>query len=234
MRTFDHQAIEKKWQKKWKDAELYRTQDHVDGKENEYVLVEFPCPSGNLHVGHWYAFAVPDIYARMRRMQGKNVLYPIGFDAFGLPAENAAIKRGLDPREWTEGNMQTMAQQLESMGNSFDWSRLIRTCDPAYYKWTQWLFLQLYKKGLAYKKKSTVPWCDSCKTVLANEQIVHGACERCGAEVVQKELDQWFFKITAYAERLLQDLEQLDWPEEIKQAQREWIGKSEGANIRFK
>jgi leucyl-tRNA synthetase len=233
MSTYDHRVIEQKWQKKWKETAQYRTENRVGGKENEYVLVEFPYPSGNLHVGHWYAFAVPDIYARMRRMQGKNVLYPIGFDAFGLPAENAAIKRGLDPREWTEGNMATMMQQLESMGNSFDWSRFIKTCDPEYYTWTQWLFLQLYKKGLAYKKKSTVPWCESCKTVLANEQIVHGTCERCSSEVTQKELDQWFLKITDYAERLLADLDTLDWPEEIKQAQREWIGKSEGGEITF-
>jgi leucyl-tRNA synthetase len=233
MDTFDHKKIEKKWKEKWKETKQYHTENVVEGKENEYVLVEFPYPSGNLHVGHWYAFGVPDIYARMRRMQGKNVLYPIGFDAFGLPAENAAIKRNLDPREWTEANMKTMTEQLESMGNSFDWSRFIRTCDPEYYKWTQWLFLQFYKKGLAYKKKSTVPWCESCKTVLANEQIIHGACERCGSVVSNKELDQWFFKITAYAERLLQDLEKLDWPEEIKQAQREWIGKSEGSLLPF-
>ncbi|MBP9759766.1 MAG: leucine--tRNA ligase [Candidatus Pacebacteria bacterium] len=233
MKTFDHDALEKKWQKKWEEQQLYSTPDHVEGKDNAYTLVEFPYPSGNLHIGHWYAFAVPDIYARYVRMNGKNVLYPIGFDAFGLPAENAAIKRGLDPRKWTYDNIDFMTGQLKSMGNSFDWSRKVVTCDPEYYKWTQWLFLQLYEKGLAYKKKGTVPWCDSCKTVLANEQIVSGACERCSTQVVQKNLDQWYFKITEYAERLLADLDDLDWPEEIKQAQREWIGKSNGALLEF-
>jgi leucyl-tRNA synthetase len=233
MATFDHHHIEQKWQKKWEDAQMYKTADTVEGKENRYMLVEFPYPSGNLHIGHWYAFAVPDIYARFLRMQGHNVLFPIGFDSFGLPAENAAIKRGLDPRAWTYGNIDFMSSQLRSMGNSFDWSRKVVASDPEYYKWTQWLFLQLYNKGLAYKKKSSVPWCDSCKTVLANEQIVAGRCERCGTEVVQKELDQWFFKITDYAERLLGDLDDLEWPEEIKAAQREWIGKSAGALLQF-
>jgi leucyl-tRNA synthetase len=233
MATFDHQRIEKKWQEVWERDGLYTTPNTVAGKENKYLLVEFPYPSGNLHVGHWYAFAVPDIYARYLRMQGHNVLYPIGFDSFGLPAENAAIKRGLDPRAWTYSNIDTMSAQLKSMGNSFDWSRKVVASDPEYYRWTQWLFVQLYQKGLAYKKKSSVPWCDSCKTVLANEQIVSGACERCGTPVVQKDLDQWFFKITDYAERLLSDLDTLDWPEDIKQAQREWIGKSEGALLDF-
>lgn len=233
MKSFDHAAIEKKWQKRWADERLYETKDTVEGKKNRYFLVEYPYPSGNLHVGHWYAFAVPDIYARFRRMQGDNVLYPIGFDSFGLPAENAAIKRKLDPRKWTYDNIEYMSKQIRSMGNSFDWSRKVVTSDPEYYKWTQWLFLELYKKNLAYKKTSTVPWCDTCKTVLANEQIVAGSCERCDTSVIQKELDQWFFKITDYAERLLNDLNDLDWPEEIKDAQRAWIGKSEGALLRF-
>lgn len=233
MKTYDHALIESKWQQKWAETKLYETPDSVTGKENEYLLVEFPYPSGNLHIGHWYAFAVPDIYARYQRMNGKNVLYPIGFDAFGLPAENAAIKRGLDPRKWTHDNIDFMTEQLKSMGNSFDWSRKVVTCEPEYYRWTQWLFGKLYEKGLAYKKDGTVPWCDSCKTVLANEQIVSGACERCGTAVVQKELAQWYFKITDYADRLLADLDALDWPEEIKQAQREWIGKSEGALLGF-
>jgi leucyl-tRNA synthetase len=234
MKTFDHTNLEAKWQKRWEEQGLYTTPDAVEGKENAYMLVEFPYPSGNLHIGHWYAFAVPDIYARYLRMNGKNVLYPIGFDAFGLPAENAAIKRGLDPRKWTYDNIDFMMGQLKSMGNSFDWSRKVVTCDPEYYKWTQWLFLQLFEKGLAYKKQGTVPWCDSCKTVLANEQIVSGACERCGTAVLQKDLDQWYFKITEYADRLLADLDALDWPEEIKQAQREWIGKSAGALLQFR
>ncbi len=233
MKTYDHAVIESKWQQKWAETKLYDTPDSVVGKENEYLLVEFPYPSGNLHIGHWYAFAVPDMYARYLRMNGKNVLYPIGFDAFGLPAENAAIKRGLDPRKWTHDNIDFMTRQLKSMGNSFDWSRKVVTCEPEYYRWTQWLFGKLYEKGLAYKKDGTVPWCDSCKTVLANEQITSGSCERCGTAVLQKELAQWYFRITDYAERLLVDLDALDWPEEIKQAQREWIGKSEGALLDF-
>lgn len=233
MESFDHSAIEKKWQKKWEDEKLYETQDVVEGKKNRYLLVEYPYPSGDLHVGHWYAFAVPDIYARFRRMKGDNVLFPIGFDSFGLPAENAAIKRKLDPKKWTYDNIDYMVKQLRSMGNSFDWSRQVITSDPEYYKWTQWLFLQLYKNNIAFKKTSSVPWCDKCKTVLANEQIVSGTCERCGTSVIQKDLDQWFFKITDYAERLLNDLNDLDWPNEIKEAQREWIGKSEGALLRF-
>lgn len=243
MKTYDHTAIEKKWSDTWAQSGIYTTPDarpdaappsQTPGVEkNEYVLVEYPYPSGNLHIGHWYAFALPDIYARYQRMQGKNVLFPIGFDSFGLPAENAAIKRGLDPRKWTYDNIAHMEGQLRSMGNSFDWSRKVVSSDPEYYKWTQWLFLKLYEKGLAYKKRSHVPWCDSCKTVLANEQIVNGACERCGSTVMDKELDQWYFKITDYAERLLEDLDELDWPEEIKQAQREWIGRSEGSLLRF-
>lgn len=231
---YDHRACEAKWQERWSANKQHETPDAVEGKENEYLLVEYPYPSGNLHIGHWYAFAVPDIFARFRRMQGKNVLFPIGFDSFGLPAENAAIKHGLDPKKWTYDNIAHMEGQLKSMGNSFDWSRKVVASDPEYYQWTQWLFLQFFKKGLAYKKKASVPWCDSCKTVLANEQIVNGACERCSTPVVQKELSQWYLKITDYAERLLADLDALDWPEEIKQAQREWIGKSEGALLKFK
>jgi len=234
MESFDHKHIEQKWQKKWDEDSLYKTEDVVKGKQNKYLLVEYPYPSGNLHVGHWYAFAIPDIYARYSRMKGYNVLYPIGFDSFGLPAENAAIKHKLDPRKWTYGNIAQMTKQLQSMGNSFDWSRQVITSDPGYYKWTQWLFSQLYKNNVAYKKKGTVPWCDKCKTVLANEQILSGACERCSTVVTQKELDQWFFKITEYADKLLEDLNTLEWPEEIKDAQREWIGKSEGALIQFK
>ncbi len=230
---YNHREIEAKWQKIWKENKLYETPDQSGNKPNFYTLVEFPYPSGNLHIGHWYAFAVPDIFARTKRMQGYNVMYPIGFDAFGLPAENAAIKRGLDPRQWTYENIAYMEDQLRSMGASFDWSRKVITSDPEYYRWTQWLFLKLYEKGLAYKKKASVNWCPSCQTVLANEQVIAGKCERCGTEVVQKELEQWFFKITDYAERLLSDLDNLKWPEPIKDAQRNWIGKSEGAEIEF-
>lgn len=232
--NYSHKEIELKWQNIWKENKLFETPNEVAGKKNFYTLVEFPYPSGNLHIGHWYAFAVPDIFARAKRMQDYNVLFPIGFDSFGLPAENAAIKRGLDPKKWTYENIEYMEKQLASMGNSFDWSRKVITSDPEYYKWTQWLFLELFKKGLAYKKKALVNWCPSCQTVLANEQVVNGKCERCDSEVVQKDLEQWFFKITDYAERLLADMDNLDWPEPIKEAQRNWIGKSVGTVIDFK
>ncbi|MBI5644936.1 leucine--tRNA ligase [Candidatus Kaiserbacteria bacterium] len=233
MKGYDHKKIEKKWQEFWERNKIYTTLDQVPDKDNFFLLVEFPYPSGNLHVGHWYAFAVPDILARTLRMQGKNVLYPIGFDAFGLPAENAAIKNKLNPREWTYGNIAYMKKQIRSMGTSFDWSRELATCDPEYYKWTQWLFLQLHKKGLVYQKDTAVNWCPSCKTVLANEQVIDGKCERCGTEVVQKMMLQWNIKITDYADRLVDDLDELDWPEQIKESQRNWIGRSEGAEIGF-
>ncbi|MES2202782.1 MAG: class I tRNA ligase family protein, partial [Patescibacteria group bacterium] len=233
MAGYDHRAIEKKWQDKWAQDGTYTTPDTVEGKENFYFLTEFPYPSGNLHVGHWYAFSVPDIFARYMRMRGYNVLYPIGFDAFGLPAENAAIKNKLNPREWTFGNIEYMRGQLRSMGASFDWSREVITADPAYYKWTQWLFLQFYKKGLVYRKETAVNWCPVDKTVLANEQVVDGHCERCGAEVVQRNLPQWNIKITDYADRLIDDLAALNWPKQIKDAQINWIGRSEGAEIDF-
>ncbi len=233
MRSYDHSKIEKKWQKQWEKDGLYKTPDTAKGKENFYLLVEFPYPSGNLHVGHWYAFAVPDILARFRRMQGKNVLYPIGFDAFGLPAENAAIKNKLNPRTWTESNIEYMSKQIRSMGTSFDWSREVQTIDPEYYKWTQWMFLQFFKAGLVYRKETAVNWCPKDKTVLANEQVVNGHCERCDSEVVQKQMLQWNIKITDYADRLINDLDALDWPKEIKESQKNWIGRSEGAEIDF-
>ena len=234
MKKYDHVAIERRWQKEWSKTELYKTPDkHKSKKKNFYLLTEFPYPSGNLHVGHWYAFAVPDILARAMRMQGKNVLYPIGFDAFGLPAENAAIKNKLNPRKWTEENIAYMKSQIVSMGASFDWSRLVTTCNPDYYKWTQWLFLRLFKKGLAYQKNTPVNWCPKDKTVLANEQVTNGTCERCDAEVVQKQMLQWNIKITDYADRLIDDLAPLNWPEQIKESQRNWIGRSEGAEIDF-
>lgn len=233
MDKYDHNLIDRRWQKVWEENKLYETPDQADGKPNFYALVEFPYPSGNLHIGHWYAFAVPDIFARMKRMQGYNVMFPIGFDAFGLPAENAAIKNGVQPKKWTYENIAHMEWQLRSMGASFDWSRKIVTSDPEYYRWTQWLFLKFFEKGLAYKKKASVNWCPSCQTVLANEQVINGKCERCGSDVTEKELEQWFFKITDYAERLLADLDSLHWPEAIKDAQRNWIGRSEGAEIEF-
>lgn len=233
MKEYNHKEIETKWQEKWKEEKLYETPEHVDGKENFYTLVEFAYPSGDLHVGHWYAFAPNDMWARFHRMQGKNVLFPMGFDAFGLPAENAAIKRKLNPRDWTYDNIERMRAQLRSMGTMFDWSREVVSSDPAYYRWTQWLFLQLLKKRLAYQAETTVNWCPSCKTVLANEQVIAGHCERCGSEVQQRQMKQWMLKITDYADRLVDDLETLDWPEPIKDAQRAWIGKSKGAEIDF-
>lgn len=234
MKRYDHKTIEKKWQKEWEKAKLHKTPDSAKKKENFFLLVEFPYPSGNLHVGHWYAFSVPDILARTMRMQGKNVLYPIGFDAFGLPAENAAIKNKLNPRKWTYGNIDYMRKQMQSMGTSFDWSREVITCDPRYYKWTQWQFVQFFKNGLAYRKNTPVNWCPTDKTVLANEQVVDGRCERCKTEVIQKEMLQWNLRITEYADRLIDDLEPLNWPEQIKESQRNWMGRSEGALISFK
>ena len=230
---YDHKKVEKKWQKEWEKSGIYKTPDEKKGADNFYALVEFPYPSGNLHTGHWYAFSVPDIFARKKRMEGRNVLFPIGFDAFGLPAENAAIKRKINPKKWTYENIDYMRKQIRSMGASFDWSREVITCDPEYYKWTQWIFLQFFKKGLAYQAETPVNWCPKDKTVLANEQVVGGCCERCGAEIEQKNMKQWMLKITDYAERLLSGLEKLPWKEEIKEAQRNWIGKSEGAEIEF-
>ncbi len=233
MKSYDHSKIEGKWQKAWASAKLYQTPDSKEGADNFYLLVEFPYPSGNLHVGHWYAFAVPDILARHLRMKGKNVLYPIGFDAFGLPAENAAIKNKVNPRKWTEENIAYMKKQIESMGTSFDMSRMVSTIDPAYYKWTQWMFLQLFKADLAYRKETAVNWCPKDKTVLANEQVAAGRCERCDSEGEQRQMLQWNLKITDYADRLIDDLDALDWPEEIKQSQRNWIGRSEGVESDF-
>ncbi len=226
--------IEKKWQEYWQEHNIYAVENNVTDKENFYALSEFAYPSGNLHVGHWYAFAVPDIYARYKRMSGYNVLYPMGFDAFGLPAENAAIKRGLDPRKWTYENMDYMRNQLRSMGASFDWSRSFATCDPEYYKWTQWMFTQFYTNDLIERSLIKTNWCESCKTVLANEQVVSGECERCGNGVIQKDMAQWMLKITKFADALYDDLDTLDWDHSIKQAQREWIGRKEGSLIPFK
>jgi len=231
--SYDHRRIEKAAQEKWAELNLYETDLADTAKEPYYLLVEFPYPSGDLHIGHWYAFAITDIYARMLRQRGKNVLFPIGFDAFGLPAENAAIKNGVDPKEWTLANIERMRGQLQSMGASFDWSKEVVACDPSYYQWTQWLFVKLFEQGLAERREAAVKWCPKDQTVLANEQVLDGRCERCGTEVEEKKLTQWFLKITQYAERLLQGLETLPWREEIKEAQRAWIGKSEGAHLEF-
>ena len=226
--------IDAKWQKKWKEKEVYKY--HINSKNKKFYTFEmFSYPSGaKLHLGHWFNYAPADSFARFKKMQGYNVFHPMGFDAFGLPAENYAIKTGIHPEESTLKNIETMKKQLEEMGGSYDWNYSVETCMPDYYKWTQWLFLQLYKAGLAYKKEAPVNWCDSCKTVLANEQVIGGKCERCGSEVKRKKLSQWFFKITNYAEELLQGLNTLDWPESTKKVQTNWIGKSEGSEIKFK
>ncbi|HYE23202.1 MAG TPA: class I tRNA ligase family protein [Candidatus Paceibacterota bacterium] len=232
MAGYDHKQVEAQAQEKWESLRLYEADLHA-AKDPYYVLFEFPYPSGDLHIGHWYAFALTDIFARYKRLEGKDVLFPIGFDSFGLPAENAAIKRGADPKTWTYENMERMRAQIRSMGTAVDWSKEIATSDPEFYKWTQWLFLKLYEHGLAERKEAPVKWCPKDQTVLANEQVIDGACERCGTEVEERRLTQWFLRITDYAERLLADLDPLPWREEIKDAQRAWIGKSEGAKITF-
>lgn len=232
MKGFDHAQVEKDAQKKWEELSLY-TVDLENAKDPYYVLFEFPYPSGDLHIGHWYAFALTDIFARYKRMEGKDVLFPMGFDSFGLPAENAAIKNGVDPKEWTYKNMERMRAQVKSMGTSVDWSKEVATSDPEFYKWTQRLFQKLFEHGLAERKEAPVKWCPKDQTVLANEQVSDGACERCGTEVEERRLTQWFLRITDYAERLLADLDPLPWREEIKDAQRAWIGKSEGAKLAF-
>lgn len=233
MVAYSPTIIESKWQKWWAAKKISTTKDHVAGKENRMVLVEFPYPSGNLHMGHWYAFALPDMYARYLRMRGFNVLYPIGFDAFGLPAENAAIQHNIHPQDWTKENIAFMTRQMVSMGTMFDFSRVVSTTDPAYYHWTQWMFLRMFERKLAYRAKTLVNWCPNDKTVLANEQVVDGHCERCGAEVQQRSLEQWMLRTTAYADRLIDDIEGLDWPHTARIAQQNWIGRSEGALIRF-
>ncbi|MCX7694394.1 MAG: leucine--tRNA ligase [Caloramator sp.] len=234
MAFYDFEGIEKKWQEKWLQNNNFHGEDFSE-KEKYYMLVMFPYPSGKLHMGHVRNYSIGDVIARFKRMQGYNVLHPIGFDAFGLPAENAAIKHGIPPKDWTISNMAEMEDQLKRLGFSYDWQREVKTCLPEYYKWTQWMFLQMYKNGLAYKKKSFVNWCPSCETVLANEQVVNGECERCGTPVGKKNLEQWYFKITDYAERLLNDIERLKgWPDKVKIMQENWIGKSTGALIDFK
>jgi len=220
-----------KWQKKWAETGLYKYDPDAEGKKL-YCLEMFSYPSGaKLHLGHWYNYSLTDSWSRMKRMQGYNVFHPMGFDSFGLPAENYAIKTGIHPKDSTLKNIDTMEQQLRAMGTTVDWDYEIKTCMPDYYKWNQWFFIELYKKGLAYRKNAPVNWCPSCKTVLANEQVIDGTCERCGSEVVRKNMTQWFFKITDYAQELLDDLPKLDWPEKTKKLQTNWIGRSEGAQV---
>ena len=231
---YDFQEIESKWQRYWEEEGQYKV-DETSNKKKYYALEMFPYPSGNLHMGHVRNYSIGDVVARFKRMNGYNVLHPMGWDAFGLPAENAAIKHGTPPSKWTWQNIAHMREQLKAMGCSYDWDREVATCHPDYYKWTQWLFLQLYHKGLAYKSKSAVNWCPSCNTVLANEQVVDESCERCGTAVTKRDLEQWMFRITKYADRLLEDLELLPgWPEKVKTMQRNWIGRSEGVEIKFR
>ena len=230
---YDFKKIENKWQKTWKDEKTFKTVDDFS-KEKYYVLEMFPYPSGKLHMGHVRNYSIGDAIARIKKMQGFNVLHPMGFDSFGLPAENAAIKNNVEPSEWTENNTKEMEEQLDKLGFSYDWDREVSTCRPDYYRWMQWIFIQFYKKGLAYKKENPVNWCPSCKTVLANEQVVNGECERCKSTVGKKSLSQWYLKITDYADELLQDLDKLeDWPDKVKTMQKNWIGKSIGAEISF-
>ena len=231
---YNPSKTESKWQKYWEKNKFYETPDFAPRKNNFMLLAEFPYTSGNLHMGHWFTYSVTDIYARYLRMNGYNVMYPIGFDAFGLPAENAAINKGSTPEKWTKANIKNMTKQLKTIGAVFDWKRVVDTSDPDYYKWTQWIFLKLYEKGLAYRGKTSVNWCPKDKTVLANEQVVDGRCERCDTPVEQRELTQWMFKITAFADALLEDMKNLDWPEDTKAAQQNWIGKSQGINIDYK
>lgn len=230
---YNHKAVEEKWQKIWEDKGVFHASEDT-GKEKFYALIEFPYPSGQgLHVGHPRPYTALDTVARKRRLEGYNVLYPIGWDAFGLPTENYAIKNHIHPEIVTKKNIARFKKQIQSLGISFDWSREINTTDPEYYKWTQWIFIQLYKHGLAYKKEMNVNWCTSCKCVLANEEVVNGVCERCGSEVVHKVKSQWMLKITEYADRLINDLDLVNYPDRVKAQQKNWIGRSKGAEVDF-
>lgn len=231
---YEFKRIEKKWQTYWEENKSFKTVED-DSREKYYVLEMFPYPSGKLHMGHVRNYSIGDVVARFKHMRGFNVLHPMGFDSFGLPAENAAIKNGTPPAEWTFRNIEEMTEQLKQLGISYDWEREVETCNPNYYRWMQWIFVQFFNKGLAYKKENPVNWCPSCQTVLANEQVIDGACERCHTPVGKKNLSQWYFKITDYAERLLDNLKKLPgWPNKVKLMQENWIGKSIGTNVNFK
>src|ERR1700683_5220910 len=229
-------AIQDKWQARWAEMDLFRASDDPDDpRPRTYLLDMFPYPSGDLHMGHAEAYAIADAVARYYFQRHHNVLHPIGWDAFGLPAENAAIRNNTHPADWTYANIETQAASFRRYAVSFDWSRRLQTCDPAYYRWNQWLFLRFYERGLAYRKDGYVNWCPVDQTVLANEQVIAGKCERCGAEVVRRMLNQWYFKITEYADRLLADAQELEgrWPDRVLLMQHNWIGRSEGAEVRF-
>ena len=228
-------TLQEKWLPVWDQIKPFDSSNPDDARPKKYVLDMFPYPSGDLHMGHAEAYALGDVIARYWIQRGYNVMHPIGWDAFGLPAENAAIKRGLDPRDWTYENIDQQKSSMRRYACSFDWDRVLQTCDPIYYRWNQWLFLQFYRRGLAYRKNSNVNWCPSCQTVLANEQVVNGLCERCDTQVTKKALTQWYFKVTDYADRLLDDLKTLEgnWPSKVLTMQRNWIGRSYGANLTF-
>ncbi len=233
MTSYNPKEIEKKWQKVWEEKGIFKADE--TGKSKFYVLEMFPYPSGRIHMGHVRNYTIGDAIARFLRMKGYNILHPMGWDAFGLPAENAAIKHGIHPAKWTYENIDYMRKQLKMMGFSYDWEREIATCDPEYYRWNQWIFLKMYEKGIAYRKTAVVNWCPHDETVLANEQVIDGKCWRCGTQVIQREIPSWFLKITAYAERLLEDLKELEgkWPDRVIAQQRNWIGRSEGATLKF-
>ncbi len=235
MENYDPKAIEGKWQKRWEDLKLFKSEEKPT-EDKAYVLEMFPYPSGRIHMGHVRNYTIGDAIARFLKMKGKKVLHPMGWDAFGLPAENAAIKQGIHPAKWTYENIDYMRNQLKILGLSYDWDREVATCDPEYYRWNQWIFLKMLEKGIAYRKKALVNWCPHDQTVLANEQVIDGRCWRCGTPIVQKEVPSWFLKITAYAEDLLKDLEKLEgkWPKQVIIQQRNWIGRSEGALVKFK
>ena len=228
---FNHRAIEKKWRENWEKHPI----NVNDGKKQKYYCLDmFPYPSGNgLHVGHWRGYVISDVWSRYKLMQGYYVIHPMGWDAFGLPAENYAIKMGVHPAKSTAENVANIKKQIQDIAAIYDWDMELNTTDPAFYKWTQWIFVQMFKKGLAYEKEFPINWCPSCKTGLANEEVVNGRCERCGAEVTKKNLRQWMLRITKYADRLLNDLDKLDWPEKVKKMQTDWIGKSYGAEVEF-
>ncbi|MBI3008556.1 MAG: leucine--tRNA ligase, partial [Candidatus Omnitrophica bacterium] len=233
-RTYPFQEIERKWQEYWDSHNLYKVTEDIS-RPKYYVLEMFPYPSGRIHMGHVRNYSIGDVLARFWMMQGYNVLHPMGFDAFGQPAENAAIKRGVHPAEWTWQCIDWMRRELKNMGFSYDWTREVATCSPDYYRWNQWIFIKMYEKGLVYKKGASVNWCGSCSTTLANEEVINGECWRCGTKVTQKELEQWFLKITAYAEELLEGLKTLkEWPERVLTMQSNWLGKSFGVEIFFR
>ena len=232
---YNHKAIEKKWRDKWEENPV-NVQFDENGKKKEkyYCLDMFPYPSGNgLHVGHWRGYVISDVWSRYKLQQGYYIIHPMGWDAFGLPAENYAIKMGVHPEISTAANIKNIKRQINEIAALYDWDREVNTTDPNFYKWTQWIFVKMFKKGLAYEKEFPINWCPSCKTGLANEEVVGGKCERCGAEVTKKNLRQWMLRITKYADRLLNDLDKLDWPEKVKKMQADWIGKSYGAEVDF-